>query len=425
MEWFGETERQIQDAESICSDPDKLRTRLSDHKVRSECIILLQYSLSRLSQTLNDDISSQKSKARDVISAAKRLRRESTTEEDPVLKDKMDDLKAQADSVAKLSADRLSALEQALPLALHFQEIHDSLEEWLDAMETETSEHPEQPAINAEQIKEQQDHVKLMKQKVADQKPVLDRLNKTGGALLKLVGDENQDQVQDTLETDSNRFDDIKNSIRERSNSLDEALQQTSEFSDQLENMLEMLNSTADQVEGAEPISAHPDKLKDQVDDNEAIMEDVAKRLASLDAVTATAKELMQQTGMEDANVKELKDKVDALNDAVEKITNQTADRKKLLDMTLEVAEKFWDDLNSLMEALKELQDSLDNQEVPALEPRAIRDQQEVLQVCVVCTCFTFILSEFFFVFRIYERRWRPYRGSWTVCGSLERSWLI
>jgi hypothetical protein len=257
-------------------------------------------------KTLNDDINGQKSKARDVISAAKRLRRESTTEEDPVLKDKMDELKTQADTVAKLSADRLSVLEQTLPLAVHFQETHDDLEQWLDTMESEALEQPEQPAINADQIKEQQDHVKLMKQKVADQKPVLDRLNKTGSALLKLVGGDNQDQVQETLETDTTRFDGIKNSIRERSNSLDEALQQTSEFSDQLENMLEMLNNTAEQVEGAEPISAHPDKLKEQISDNHAIMEDVDKRLPALDAVTATANELMEQTGMDDVNVKEL-----------------------------------------------------------------------------------------------------------------------
>lgn len=113
-----------------------------------------------LLQTLNDDINSQKSKARDVISACKRLRRESTTEEDPVLKDKMDDLKNQADTVAKLSADRLSTLEQALPLAQHFQETHDDLEQWFDDMEVEAGEQ-DQPAINAEQIKEQQDKVKV------------------------------------------------------------------------------------------------------------------------------------------------------------------------------------------------------------------------------------------------------------------------
>ncbi len=68
-----------------------------------------------------------------------------------------------------------------------------------------------------------------MKQNIADEKPLLDRLNKTGSALRHLAGDEDAERLQGTLDDDNARFDAIKNSIRERSNSLDEALQQTSE----------------------------------------------------------------------------------------------------------------------------------------------------------------------------------------------------
>ena len=64
---------------------------------------------------------------------------------------------------------------------------------------------------------------------MADHKPVLDRLNKTGSALLKLVGDEDIEKLQELLDQDGAHFDRIKNGIRERSNSLDEALQQSSE----------------------------------------------------------------------------------------------------------------------------------------------------------------------------------------------------
>ena len=76
------------------------------------------------------------------------------------------------------------------------------------------------------------------------------------------------------------------------------------QFSDKLENMLETLATTAEQVETAEPISAHPDKLKDQLADNKAIIEDLDKRLAALDAVRATAEELLNQTGMDDENAR-------------------------------------------------------------------------------------------------------------------------
>ncbi len=71
----------------------------------------------------------------------------------------------------------------------------------------------------------------VLKQEVADQKPSVDRLNKTGAALLKLIGDEESAHLQDQLEDDNNRFDQIKNGLRERSNTLDEAFQETSEVS--------------------------------------------------------------------------------------------------------------------------------------------------------------------------------------------------
>ena len=41
------------------------------------------------------------------------------------------------------------------------------------------------------------------------------------------------------------------------------------QFSDKLEGMLETLETTAEQVEQAEPISAHPGKLKDQLAENQ------------------------------------------------------------------------------------------------------------------------------------------------------------
>jgi hypothetical protein len=40
------------------------------------------------------------------------------------------------------------------------------------------------------------------------------------------------------------------------------------QFSDKLEVMIDTMQTTAEQVEKAEPVSAHPDKLRDQITDN-------------------------------------------------------------------------------------------------------------------------------------------------------------
>lgn len=41
-----------------------------------------------------------------------------------------------------------------------------------------------------------------------------------------------------------------------------------SQFTDKLEDMLETLATTSEQVENAEPVSAHPDKLREQLMEN-------------------------------------------------------------------------------------------------------------------------------------------------------------
>ena len=94
------------------------------------------------------------------MSAGKRLRRESIGEEDPEIKEKLDGLKNAADQVAKASSERLSLLEQAVPLASHLHETQDDIDSWFNEMEGDIAKLQE-PSIDPEQIKQQQDNVKV------------------------------------------------------------------------------------------------------------------------------------------------------------------------------------------------------------------------------------------------------------------------
>merc|ERR1712020_622450 len=104
-----------------------------------------------------------------------------------------------------------------------------------------------------DQIAKQQEITRSLMQSVQDHKPVLDRLNKTGGALLRLVVEDDAYRVQDIIETDNQRYT--------------------------------ALQDTADQVNNAEPVSAHPEKIKEQMDDNNAIIDDMAKKESAYDLV--------------------------------------------------------------------------------------------------------------------------------------------
>lgn len=363
LDWFREVDNQLREAEPPSSEPEIIRVQLKEHKA------------------LNDDISSQKGRVRDVISTAKKVIRENAQHEDTsTIRDKMEDLRETMEIVSALSTDRLGALEQALPLAEHLRDTHAGLVSWLEEAEQQVAMLP-MPALRPDLIAAQQDKNELLLQSINEHKPLVEKLNKTGEALIKLCNEEEGIKVQDILDNDNARYAALRAELRSRQQALEQALQESSLFSDKLEGMLRALYSTSDQVNGAEPISAHPPRLRDQMEENAALADDLAQRSEAYAAVKKAANDVIIKAGNRaDPAVKDIKRKLEDLNKLWTDVQKATTDRGRTLDHTLAVAEKFWAELNGVMATLRELQDALAGQAPPAAQPAAIQQQQVALQ---------------------------------------------
>lgn len=365
LDWFREVETQIKEADPPSCETEVIRVQLKEQRA------------------LNDDISSQKGRVRDVLANAKKVLRENATGETPEtdqIKEKMEDLKETMETVIRLSSDRLGILEQALPLSEHFFETHGDLVQWLTEIEGETMNQLN-PGMRPDQIAKQQEINRSLLQSVQDHKPVVDRLNKTGGALLRLVADDDADRVQELIESDNERYNNLKAALRERQQDLDRAMQECSQFTDKLDGMLSALANTADQVNNAEPIAAHIEKIKEQIDDNNAIIDDLAKKETAFEAVKKAADDIIQKApNQNDPAIKDIKKKLDKLKDLWDQIQKGTKNRSDSLEDALALAEKFWDELQQVMNTLKEIQDNLSSQEPPAVEPKAIEAQKQALK---------------------------------------------
>merc|ERR1719495_1025908 len=363
LNWFREVEQQIREADPPSHEPEVIRVQLKEQKA------------------LNDDISSQKGRVRDVLANAKKVLRESAeTKETEHVKEKMEDLKETMETVIKLSADRLDLLEQALPLSEHFYETHNELNQWLDEMERETMSQMK-PGMRPDQIAKQQEITRSLMQSVQDHKPVLDRLNKTGGALLRLVIEDDSYRIQEIIESDNERYNNIKLALREMQQALEDAMQECSQFTDQLDGMLNGLSDLADQVNNAEPIAAHIEKIKEQIDDNNAIIDDLQKKETAYEAVKKAADDIIKKApNKNDPAIRDIQKKLDKLNGLWNQIKKGTKDRSHALEEALALAEKFWDELQQVMNNLKEIQENLNNQEPPGVEPKVIEAQKAELK---------------------------------------------
>ena len=79
--------------------------------------------------------------------------------------------------------------------------------------------------------------------------------------------------------------------------------------------------------------------------------------------------------------ISDVQQKLSELTRLYNDIQNNIHERNSALEDTLGVSEKFWEDLGLLTASIKEVQDGLHAQEAPGLEPEAIREQQEELEV--------------------------------------------
>lgn len=242
------------------------------------------------------------------------------------------------DRVSELSADRLSILEQALPLAEQFYEAHSDLSNWLGEIE-EALVNLDDPAIRLEQIVRQQEGNKLLMAEVAEHKPLFHKLKKTDTTLAKLCIEEEGVKVHDILESDNSRYATLRSGLRERQQALEEALQDTRQFSDKLDNMLAALANAFEQLKSVDPVCAHPDKIQ-QMQENKSVVEDLEKRESAFEAVKRAADEVIVKIPSDPA-VKDIEGKLKILSKLWDTVVSATGERGKSLEEALAVAEEL------------------------------------------------------------------------------------
>ena len=79
-------------------------------------------------------------------------------------------------------------------------------------------------------------------------------------------------------------------------------------------------------------------------------------------------------------SIADIRKKLGSLTKLWDHLQKATDDRGRSLDDALAISERFWSELQGVMRALKDLQENLGNQEPPAIQPSAIKEQQKELQ---------------------------------------------
>uniref|UniRef100_A0A674EWB0 Dystonin n=1 Tax=Salmo trutta TaxID=8032 RepID=A0A674EWB0_SALTR len=326
------------------------------------------------------DIMRHKDAVDDIVKTGEAIMNSKDEDEKQALKVKIQDLLEKYGVVSQLNSERCLQLERAQSLASQFWETYEELWPWLQETRTSFSQLP-LLAIEYEALRQQQEELRQMRELIAEHKPHIDKMNKTGPQLLELSPVEGIPIREKYTATDL-LYAQLKADVKQRAATLDEAISKSTQFHDKIEPMLESLERIAERLRQPPSISVEVEKIREQITENKAVSVDLEKLQPSYDTLKQRGEEMIARSAGADKDIsaKAVQDKLDQMVFTWNEIHALMEEREaKLLDV-MDLADKFWCDHCALIVTIKDTQDLLRELEEPGVDPSVVKQQQESLE---------------------------------------------
>uniref|UniRef100_A0A8C9FYF4 EF-hand domain-containing protein n=1 Tax=Pavo cristatus TaxID=9049 RepID=A0A8C9FYF4_PAVCR len=209
LAWVAETKRKLMALGAIRLEQDQTTAQLQVQKAFSIDIIRHKDSMDELFSQRNEIFGT------------------CGEEQKAVLQEKTESLVQQYEAVSQLNSERYARLERAQVLVNQFWETYEELSPWIEETQGLISQLPP-PAIDHEQLKQQQEDMRQLRESIAEHKPHIDKLLKIGPQLKDLNPEEGE-MVQKKYSTAEAMYAKIKEEVCQRALALDEAVSQSTQ----------------------------------------------------------------------------------------------------------------------------------------------------------------------------------------------------
>ncbi|XP_038253653.1 dystonin isoform X6 [Dermochelys coriacea] len=362
LAWIAETKKKLMSLGDIRLEQDQTAAQLQVQKAFTMEILRHKDAIDELVET-GDEIMNT-----------------CTEEEKQSMKRKLESLLQKYDMVCQMNAERNLQLERAQSLVNQFWETYEELWPWLTEIEMVISQLPA-PALEYETLKQQQEEHRQLRELIAEHKPHIDKMNKTGPQLLELSPGEGF-CIQEKYVAADTLYSQIKEDVKKRALALDEAISQSTQFHDKIDPTLESLERIVERLRQPPSISAEVEKIKEQISENKNVSVDLEKLQPVYETLKQRGEEMIARSegADKDISAKAVQDKIKQMVFIWEDIQALTEEREaKLLDV-MELAEKFWCDHMALVVTIKDTQDFIRELEGPGVDPSVVKQQQEAAE---------------------------------------------
>uniref|UniRef100_G3RUD7 Dystonin n=1 Tax=Gorilla gorilla gorilla TaxID=9595 RepID=G3RUD7_GORGO len=362
LSWITETEKRLMSLGDIRLEQDQTSAQLQVQK------------------TFTMEILRHKDIIDELVKSGHKIMTACSEEEKQSMKKKLDKVLKNYDTICQINSERYLQLERAQSLVNQFWETYEELWPWLTETQSIISQLPA-PALEYETLRQQQEEHRQLRELIAEHKPHIDKMNKTGPQLLELSPGEGF-SIQEKYVAADTLYSQIKEDVKKRAVALDEAISQSTQFHDKIDQILESLERIVERLRQPPSISAEVEKIKEQISENKNVSVDMEKLQPLYETLKQRGEEMIARSGGTDKDIsaKAVQDKLDQMVFIWENIHTLVEEREaKLLDV-MELAEKFWCDHMSLVVTIKDTQDFIRDLEDPGIDPSVVKQQQEAAE---------------------------------------------
>ncbi|CAI5769621.1 dystonin isoform X21 [Podarcis lilfordi] len=326
------------------------------------------------------EILKHKDTIEELVASGDEIMKTCTEEDKQTMKKKLEDLLQKYNTLCQMNSKRNLQLERAQSLASQFWETYEEIWPWLTETKTVISQLPA-PALEYETLKQQQEEHRQLRELIAEHKPHIDKMNKTGPQLLELSPREGF-SIQEKYVAADALYSQIKEDVKKRAQALDEAISQSTQFHDKIDSTTESLERIVERLRQPPSISAEVEKIKEQIGENKNVSVDLEKLQPVYETLKQRGEEMIARSegADKDISAKVVQDKLDQMVFMWEDIHTLAEEREaKLLD-AMELAEKFWCDHMALIATIKDTQDFIRELEGAGIDPSVVKQQQEAAE---------------------------------------------
>ncbi|KAM9476477.1 dystonin isoform 13-T13 [Clarias gariepinus] len=326
------------------------------------------------------DIMRHKDAVDDITKTGETIMNGKDETEKQALKAKIQALLEKYNVVSQLNSERCLQLERAHSLACQFWETYEELWPWLQETRANFTQLPS-PAIEYDTLRQQQEELRQLRELIAEHKPHIDKMNKTGPQLVEISPLEGE-PIREKFQATDKLYAQLKADVKQRAAALDEAISQSTQFHDKIDPMLESLNRIAERLRQPPSISVEVEKIREQISENKFVNVDLEKLQPSYETLKQRGEDMITRSegADKDLSAKAVQDKLDQMVFVWSDIRALLEEREaKLLDV-MDLAEKFWCDHCALIITIKDTQDLLKDLEDPGVDPSVVKQQQESVE---------------------------------------------